>query len=356
MHSTISKSILFTQAKTVFLHPYRQSLNLMKTTRFPIFLLLTLFSGLAIITACKEKNQDYPPHTWSEYSYTNSGIGLRDISVIFYESDHSSWLGAKGNEGLLYFDGYNWTAFDKSNTGIDFDSLTSMSRDGIGNLWVGWKSGLATFDGNTWKQISLFNGLCVTSIVVEGISDIRVGVKGESGGSALYQNSQWTFYTPANSEIPSANINAMTSDHNQVLWLATADKGIVRLRNGLWESMSNSLSLISQNFTSITLSKDGSIWAGSMSGQLIHFYNDTALVLNTGTSKPISSILIADDNKTWCGTLGAGLINFDGQTWTSFTAENDAELPSDDILYLTKSDPGLMLFSIPGGKVLLNKQ
>ncbi len=327
----------------------------MKKSRRIIFFLLSASVYFAILPSCKEKNDEYPPRTWSEYSYSGSGIAARNISTILYENDHSLWLGAQGSEGLLYFDGYTWNIFDKENTGIEFDSVTSISRDGNDKIWVGWKSGLATYDGSTWQNIHQFSGLRVTSVIVEGIGIIRVGIKGISGGLATLRNQEWYFETLLNSEIPSGNINAMVSDQEQGLWMATADKGIIRLKNTEFEIISAELPLLSQDFTSITKAPDGSIWAGSAASQLIHFHNDTYTILNTGTSKPITSIVITEDRNVWCSTTGAGLIKYDGNNWTSYTMEN-ASLASDDILCLSAGSPGYLLFSTVGGKLNLIKQ
>lgn len=327
----------------------------MRFTRYTFFFLLTALVVFTILPSCKEKNPDYPPHTWIAFSYTGPDIKSREISAMYYESDHSSWLGSKGNEGLLHYDGYKWNVYDNSNTGIGFDSVTSIVRDGNGTVWVGWRSGLASFNGDKWLKIDRFNGLCVTSVVVEGIGNIRVGIKGESGGSALLQNNVWTFYTPVNSGIPSGNINAMVTGQDQVLWMATTDKGIILLKNSVWENMTSDLPILSQNFTCLALSADGSIWAGSDASQLIHFYKDTVSVMNTGTSKPITSVIIADDGSIWSSTSGAGLIKFDGKNWSSRTTDN-AALPSNDILCLSAWGPGRMLFSIPGGNTILINQ
>jgi ligand-binding sensor domain-containing protein len=320
-----------------------------------LLLFIPIITNLVVITSCKEKNEEYPPRNWSEYSYTGSGISLRDISAINYENDHSLWLGAKDKEGLLHNDGYKWNIYDFATTGIDFDSITSIVRDGSNKLWVGWKSGLAVYDGNSWKEIDEFAGLRVTSVIVEGISKMRVGIKGKSGGVATMQNNQWYFQTLVNSDIISGNINAMVSDYNQVLWLASADKGIFQLKNEEWESMSKDFPLFSQNFSSITKAPDGSIWAGSEASQLLHFMDDAYISLNTGTSKPITSVVATDDETIWCGTFGAGIVSFDGKNWSSYTMEN-AALPSDEIVCLTTASPGYLLFSVSGGKLYLLKQ
>lgn len=349
------KAILFLHLKKVFLQFRRQILNLMRKPQIKTLFFLFLVTWYFTLPSCKKKNDDYPPRTWSEYSYINSTIPLRDISFIYYESDHSLWLGSKGNEGLLHYDGYKWSVIDKNSSGIDFDSITAIVRDGNNNLWVSWKFGLALFDGSKWQQMDECAGLNITSIAVEGIGNIRVGIKGKSGGIATMIDNEWKFETIQNSDIPSGNINALVSDPLQQLWLATYGKGIVRLINGEWQQMSSELQLLSQNFTTVVKAPDGSIWAGSENSQLIHFYNDTIVVLSTGTSKPVTSIVVTINGDVWCSTAGAGIVRFDGNTWTSFTTKN-AALPSDDITYLTEASQGYLLFSTAGGKLNLIKQ
>jgi len=308
-----------------------------------------------MLTSCKEKNDEFPPLSWNENKYQSSAIPARTISVILYENDHSLWLGSQNKEGLLHHDGYKWNSYDKTNTGIEFDSVTAITRDLNGKLWIGWKSGLASFDGTSWQSITRFDGLNVTSVVVEGIGNIVAGIKGKSGGVARFSNNEWLFYTLSNSVIPSGNITSVVSDPDQVLWAATSDKGIIRFKNDTWENVSSTIPLISNNFTCIEVAADGSVWAGSATSQLIHFENDTFTVLNTGTSKPITAIEFTDDKKVWCSTMGAGIINFNGQSWLSYTMDN-ASLPANDILTLANGTPGYIYFSIPGGQLLMLKQ
>jgi ligand-binding sensor domain-containing protein len=338
----------------VFLPIYSKA-DLMKTNRFSALIFLLAAGGMIFLPSCKEKNDEFPPRSWSEYSYTSATIASRTISAMLYENDHSLWLGSAGSEGMLHQNGYRWNIYDQTKTGIAFDSVQAIIRDGNANLWIAWENGLASFDGTTWEKIPSFDGLNVTSVTTVGIGDVVAGIKGKSGGIAWLKNNEWNFYTLLNSEIPSGNINDLVSDQNQVLWLATADKGVVRLKNNTWDTMLDDNLLISENFTCITEASDGSIWAASAASQLIHFENDSFTILNTGTSKPVSCIVITDDGSVWCGTLGGGLIHYDGKQWTSFTKEN-ADLPSNEILSLVKGSPGNLILSIPGGQILIFAQ
>jgi ligand-binding sensor domain-containing protein len=321
---------------------------------FRLVLLLLIVGLTTLIQSCKEKNDQFPPRIWSEYVYNSSAIAPRTISAFFYENDHSVWLGSQGTEGLLHYDGYKWNIFDKTKTGVDFDSVTSMVRDGNGILWVGSKKGLITYDGSTWHTMATFDGLCVSSLAVEGIGNIIAGIKGKSGGIATLRNNSWTFYTLSNSLIPSGNVNGIVSDREQTLWLATSDKGIVRYKNNEWKII-DAIPLLSQSFNCISSAADGSIRAGSAASQLVHISGDTFTVLNTGTPSPIISLAISGYGNIWCSTAGAGLVKFDGISWTSYTMDN-AAMPANDILCVANGFSGKLFFSIAGGKVFMINQ
>jgi Two component regulator propeller len=317
-------------------------------------ILLSSFLIVILSGACKERNDTYPPQIWAEYTYAEEPVKEREIQTIFYESDHSFWLGSQGKEGLLFHNGYKWTEYNKGNTGIDFDSVTCFLRDPNGILWVGWRTGLAKFDNETWQSVTELEGHCVTGLGTEGIGNLYAGIKGENFGLARFENGTWDFYSGSNAGTAGSNTNALLTDNEQYVWLATTNSGIKRGKNGIWETMTEGLPLLSQNITCMAYSGDGSIWAGTDASQLIHLTANSKTVLSTGTSKPITALAFADDQSIYCSTKGAGIVHFNGSVWNAVTSQNEA-IPSDEIITLHKAEPGRMYFSVPGGKVILIK-
>lgn len=327
----------------------------MDTTRILKLLILLAFGWLAIFPSCKEKNEEYPPVEWSEFFFDAKNIAARPVSAILNENNHSVWLGSQGDEGLLYFDGYSWKVFDSENTGIAFDSITCITRDGNGILWVGWKSGLAKYDGTAWAEIAPFSKRVVTSFAVEGLGSLWVGTKsGEfTGGLAHGLDNQWVFNPIP--DFPTTEITALIMDFEQGLWVATQDNGILKVKNNAWEKASEAIPLITQHGSALALSPDGSIWTAMIYQQLVHFRESGFTLLNTGTSVQLTSIFPAENGNLWCGTFGAGLLKFDGKTWTSFNMDN-ARLPSNEVLTLAKGDNGFLYFSLKNGQILSIKQ
>ncbi len=89
-------------------------------------------------------------------------VPIKEATCVVRDKAGNLWFGGKPDEsagwpgGLLEFDGSNWTLFNKSNSSLPDDYVTSLACDTTGNIWIGtfW-GGLAKLapDG-TW---SVFN-------------------------------------------------------------------------------------------------------------------------------------------------------------------------------------------------------
>jgi ligand-binding sensor domain-containing protein len=73
------------------------------------------------------------------------GQGNKWIGV-YYDSASRRYIG----EGLVKFDGVNWTVYNTSNSGLPDNDVNAIAIDGQGNKWIGTDRGLAKFDGVNW--------------------------------------------------------------------------------------------------------------------------------------------------------------------------------------------------------------
>jgi len=320
-------------------------------------LFICLFIPILAFTSCKERNDAYPPAPWTNYFFEKDNIAPRAISAILVLNDHDEWFGSRGAEGLIHNDGYTWTVFDQTNTGIQFDSITSILMDGNGLLWVSWKSGAATYDGTSWKNIPELSGRKVTSLALQGIGILWAGIDGDSqtGGLACFSNGSWTIYNPAGSGIPSSHITSVVIDHNQDIWAGSTDKGVIHRIGDVWLSFyDGTLNIRSSDFSSLALDPEGNVWAGNAASQLVKFGGEAPVVLDTGTGKEITSVVAGNDGKIWAGTMGAGLVSFDGSNWISYTVQN-MRLPGDTIIALAVHPDGHTLASFRDGHIIYFK-
>ncbi|MFH2141142.1 MAG: two-component regulator propeller domain-containing protein [Bacteroidota bacterium] len=87
-------------------------------------------------------------------------IPLYNIRSIFPDSKGNIWTTSNEFEGVLKFDGVNWSHFSSQNSGLPSDYINCISEDIYGNIWFGTYNGAAKYDeNNSWTAYSTLNGL-----------------------------------------------------------------------------------------------------------------------------------------------------------------------------------------------------
>jgi ligand-binding sensor domain-containing protein len=315
---------------------------LRKSTLLFFIILLSLY-----FFACKERNDDFPPVSWSTYYYDNTHPPVTSMLIL---NDHCEWFGLEGSGGVVYGNGITHEQYSADESSIPFDSVTSLLLDGNNVLWAGHKKGLAKFYDNQWEIIPQFQGLHVTSLAVKGIGELWVGFHGTSlsGGLAVKRENNWTFFTDA----PSYLVNTLLADRFQQLWVGTEDKGLFKFDGNTWLSTTDDLSLDEPaSITCLCNDPDGNVAAGTKDSQLIIFSDKDPLLLTTGTSKPIGNILYDTNGKLWIATSGAGLLTLEGSSWGSYNILN-SKLPSDTIKAITRHPGHFITAAFPDGRLL----
>jgi ligand-binding sensor domain-containing protein len=254
----------------------------------------------------------------------------------------------------VHSDGYEWSILDQDNSTIPFDSVTCILRDGNGLLWVSWRSGLASFDGTSWKNIPEMTGKRVTSLVVQGIGIIWAGLDGDqqTGGLARLKDGEWKFYNTVTTGIPSSRIISLAIDHDQCLWIGSADKGITSYNGLEWtEYNPENTGFLPARISCINIDADGNTWAGTSASELIQFTKTGRGILTTGTGKPVTSLVTDKDGMLWVGTAGAGVLKYHAGKWTSYTKEN-SYLPGDSIIAMAIPPDGKIVASYTDGHLI----
>lgn len=299
-----------------------------------ITVLSFLFILSFLVSSCKERNEDFPPVSWSTYYYDDSH---QPVTAMLILNDHSEWFGLQGKGGLVYGNGITHELIGINDALDAFDTITAIILDGNDVLWVGHKNGLAKYENHTWEIVPEFQHLKVTSLALKGIGELWVGFHGIqiTGGLAVKNEDSWTFFT----DTPSRTVNALLVDIHQQLWIGTEDAGLFRMEGDSWSAVTQNLPLSEPSaITSLCTDLNGNIIAGTKASQLIRFSDQEPVIMTTGTSKPISNILCDPNGKLWIATLGAGLITLNGSGWDNYTVKN-SHLPSDSV-YSLATHPG----------------
>ena len=100
------------------------------------------------------------------------------VFSILVAADQSIWAGTWGG-GVSRFDGKTWTNYTVEN-GLGGDIVYSIAQDAKGVFWFGTSNGVTRYDGKTWRNIDQRNGLLdnnVYALAVAPNGDIWAGTK-----------------------------------------------------------------------------------------------------------------------------------------------------------------------------------
>jgi hypothetical protein len=201
---------------------------------------------------------------WTPFTAENSPLTSNFISSLNFDNDGNQYICTSGG-GLVVRNDSSWAIFDESNTGALINAVRVAARDNNNNLWLGAATGnldispqgfgIARMDAadSMW---SMENGGLEVSQIVTGIivNETNRYVSTYGGGVTIYSESGWIRYrvasraefsyadsqlqifnVPPGTYLPSDHIRALDYDHvSGVIWLGTANGGVVRLTGNDW--------------------------------------------------------------------------------------------------------------------------
>jgi hypothetical protein len=164
-------------------------------------------------------------------------------------------------------------------------------------------------------KFSLYNHRSISfSAIVES-------AKSNNYTETLRDTSIWVDYQVFNSGIPSNSLSAITFDQNNVKWIGSMDKGLIRFDEVNFISYNTSNSPIPSNkINCISIDPINRVWIGTNFGLAIFDGNIWTVYnrLNSDlTSEIINTIAFVENGTAWIGTT-ANLVKFDGISWSVY--------------------------------------
>lgn len=189
----------------------------------------------------------------------------------------------------------------------------------------------------------------------------NVVVESNKTAAAYYKlrdTSLWVDYQLSNSSIPSNLLTCISVDHNNVKWIGSFDKGLIKFNGTDFESYSTLNSPIpSKNVTCVEVDQNNKKWIGTDAGIAV-FDNSTWNVYtksNSGLASNIINSIKFENNIAWIGTP-LGLVEFDGNSWLlhdtvitnpipTYAAVNDIVVDFMGNKWLATSQTGIFKFT-----------
>lgn len=207
-------------------------------------------NGLTILNLETKKTLNY---------HVNNGLLDETVSAITSDENGVVWIG--GKNGLLSFDGKEFTYFTIRQDN-NSNNILSLLIDYEKNLWIGTHNGLFMFRGKGFASYTKDDGL---------------------GGAFVYQ---------------------IIKDKKDNLWFTTENNGVFKYENGFFKNYSAKNGLLDNNTKCILENEDGSIWFGTNLG-ISKFKNEKFENLAYGAifkqQAPINCFFKDKQNNIWVG-------------------------------------------------------
>jgi len=335
--------------------------------------LIYLFGVLIFLYSCEKSDENlintkFNHHILEGYDVTS--IAFDNLGNAWVGTYNSYWTWTYNKPELIKYnlDSKETVIYNSSNSLIaDSMYIWDISVDKKNNIWIGC-DGLIKFDGVNFTKYTPKD----TEIPVEFVHSIEVDSKDNvwfssssalEGGLVKYDGTNWTVFTPDNSDIPMNGVRDIAIDENDNIWLAQyrylGETCLVKISNDTWTiytdqefgfapvfwgniemysrnqvcgaidyTLSNIVNnprpqgiifdgvnckqLLFDNFSnvhSITVDHDDNIWCKSNNGLAI--FNGSSWLIDSLTFKDIriETMELSKDNKMWIGTENGVYIN-----------------------------------------------
>jgi ligand-binding sensor domain-containing protein len=289
---------------------------------------------------------------WDTYKATGGDFPAGRLTGLDVSANGSIWIGSDQTQ-LCHFDPGvgGCVGFYHDQEGMASAPLTSLTIDSDGNVYYTTAgAGISVFDGKSWKQ------LAISDEVTPGnsIRDIAQAPDGAfwlagNGGATRYAPDSDTpvqNYSPANSPLPSTNINAILPTENGV-WFGAQTATFYD--GATWTSYGADQGLTGTNVQAITMDAQKRVWLGTDAGLSIWtgsaFFNLTS---SNGLPSEDITALQSDGNAVWIGTRGGGLLRFQDNQLQLFNHSN-SKLPGDTVYALARTSNGEVLIATDQG-------
>jgi ligand-binding sensor domain-containing protein/signal transduction histidine kinase len=197
---------------------------------------------------------------WLTNSVRRFTIGQESkAGPVLVDQQGRVWAGTSG-EGLFQFvDGHFISVPASSVIGPQIYALF-LARDG--RLWVGGRSGLASFDGKVWRTVSAADGLPpfpIRALAEDDQGGLWIG----TGGGLYHLSANRLVPVPA----PVSDIACLLVDRDGALWVGTSAHGLACFRNGNWFRFTKADGLM-DDIGYLIEDGLGNFWIGSYEGLL----------------------------------------------------------------------------------------
>ncbi len=193
---------------------------------------------------------------WQSYPPTG---GL--INQLFLDKQDRLWIATLG-QGLIMQDSSGKRVQYHQQDGLLSEQVHSVVQDEQGRIWVGTADGLVFLDET----------LQIQAVTIDEFIDVPVFALAFNDNGRLLVGTQRGLYlstddnTSAIVLLEDVPVSAILPGSEQVLWIGTIDRGLLRRHAGKVEALGIRQGMPDNQVVSLSLDRQGSLWVGTNGG------------------------------------------------------------------------------------------
>jgi signal transduction histidine kinase/ligand-binding sensor domain-containing protein len=275
-----------------------------------------------------------------------TGLAGASINCLLAYENHELWIGT--DKGVLRWDGAKVTSVTVPLALRHIDVL-SMIRDRDSNIWLGTPHGLirVNADGVTLDANNSRTPRSVTALFEDREGNLWAG---SPAGIERLRDSAFVTYSVAG--LQSESSGPVYVDQSGRVWFAPFEGGLHWLRSE--QSGSVTSDHLSEDVVYSVAGGRDELWIGRQQGGLTRLrYVGGSLTTKTYTEadglaqNSVYTVYQSRDGTVWAGTLSGGTSEFRNGHFTTYTTT--AGMTSDTVTSIAESSGGTMWFATPNG-------
>ncbi|MEW6367034.1 MAG: two-component regulator propeller domain-containing protein [Acidobacteriota bacterium] len=275
------------------------------------------------------------------------------VTALSQDPDGALWVGTPA--GLSrYREGSFETCGPES--GVPLEPIGCLYVDRAGVLWIGTGSGLLRVQGGKSRRYTREDGLgsnTVLCMAEDGPGDLWAGT---TRGLARMRPEGFQTYTRRDG-LSDDYVRTLLCDRHGCLWVGT-NGGLNRLKDGAFSSIRASDGLSSDLITAIAEDSEGSLWIGTGSGGLNRLKDSVFTTFGLKQGLPveqINSIAGSRDGGFWAAGWHGEVARFEGGAFVSM--RSGEALHQAEVMALLEDSKGHLwvgtrqaLYGLAGGR------
>lgn len=192
---------------------------------------------------------------------TPEGLSNDNVRSVLHARDGVTWVSTAGG-GLNRIQGFDITRIGKAQ-GLPTDEVSTVHEDRDGSLWIGtYTAGVVRLHpGGRMEPFGSARGLPGNDVRV--IFQDRAGTVWVGTRSSLARFNGRGFAVVADPGAPREGVSAIIEGRDGTVWFGTPGQGLVRYRNGVFETLTRKDGLVSNWVMALYEDASGSLWIGT---------------------------------------------------------------------------------------------